>query len=104
MNKSVDIITQYNFFKKITSLEFVDTIWLFGSRARQDNQDRADIDLAIDCNSATQQDWFKILDIIDEADTLLKIDCVRFDSLSNNSKLKDSIISEGIKIYDRKKD
>lgn len=37
----------------------VEEVWLFGSRARSDNQDRADIDLAIVCHNATTKDWLK---------------------------------------------
>ena len=35
--------------KKIKNLNFVKEVWLFGSRARGDNEDKSDIDLAIVC-------------------------------------------------------
>lgn len=94
-------ITTYKFYKNLTELPFIEEIWLFGSRARGDNQDRADIDLAIYCPKAEFQDWSKVLDIIDEADTLLKIDCLRLDKLDNSAPIKTSIMTEGIKLYDR---
>jgi uncharacterized protein len=72
-------ITQYKFLEKIKSLPFVEEIWLFGSRARRDHQERSDIDLAILCPKATHEDWNKVLDIVEDADTLLQIDCVRFE-------------------------
>ncbi len=65
--------------EKLKSLPFIDEIWLFGSRARGDNLERSDIDLAILCSSASDSDWLKVNDIIENADTLLKIDCIRFD-------------------------
>ncbi|WP_425361674.1 nucleotidyltransferase [Candidatus Tisiphia endosymbiont of Mystacides longicornis] len=40
-------------------------------------------------------------EIIDNADTLLKIDCVRFDELDDSSDLKLSIIREGVKLYEK---
>jgi predicted nucleotidyltransferase len=68
----------YQFIEQLKSLPFIDEIWLFGSRARGDNQERSDIDLAIICPAASDIDWLKVVDIIENADTLLKIDCVRF--------------------------
>lgn len=94
-------IQGYDFFKKLTQLPFIKTIWLFGSRARGDHQDRADIDLAIACPEASNDNWLAILDIIDNADTLLKIDCVRYDILSNSSSLKEAIIRDGKIIYSK---
>lgn len=82
----------YRFINKITHLSFVDEIWLFGSRARLDYNPRSDIDLAIICTTATTKDWHKILEIIEEADTLLKIDCVRFDQLSVTDPLRENIL------------
>lgn len=70
----------------------MEAIWLYGSRARGDHQDRSDIDLAISCPSASNEDWQEILEIVEQADTLLKIDCVRFDALKNEEKIKHNIL------------
>jgi predicted nucleotidyltransferase len=78
-------ITHYTFFKKLSFLPFVEKIILFGSRARKDNFDRSDIDLAIDCPNATIKEWLIILDIIDNADTFLVIDCIRYNKLLSDS-------------------
>jgi predicted nucleotidyltransferase len=69
----------YNFMEKLKALPFIDEIWLFGSRARGDNQNRSDIDLAVLCPKATNDDWLKIINIIENSDTLLKIACIKFD-------------------------
>jgi nucleotidyltransferase substrate binding protein (TIGR01987 family) len=82
----------YGFIKKLCDCEFIDQIWLFGSRARGDNTERSDIDLAIICPRATHDDWYHVLEIITKADTLLKIDCVRFDTLADTDKLKHNIL------------
>ena len=46
-------------------------------------------------------EWLKILDIIENADTLLKIDCIRFDELSETNALKKSITREGVSLFRR---
>ena len=94
-------ITDYRFYDKLTQQSFVGQIWLFGSRARGDNQGRADIDIALYCPTATDKDWLHVLDIVDEADTLLKIDCLRLDEMADDSALKQSIEKEGVKLYER---
>ena len=94
-------IMSYKFYDKLKQLHFIDQIWLFGSRARKDNQKRADIDLAILCPRADFYDWVTVQNIIDNADTLLKIDCVRLDTLNDNSDIKKSIEQQGIKLYER---
>lgn len=85
MNQNISKIKsefqKYLFIKQIKQLPFVNQVLLYGSRARGTNQSRSNIDLAIICPKATEQDWFKILDIVDEADTLLTIDCVRLDTI-----------------------
>ena len=95
-------ITQYQFFKKLCSLPFIDAILLYGSRARGNYKERSDIDLALICPSATQDDWLQVLDIIEDADTLLKIDCVRFDELSATEPLTQNILEEKIVLFERK--
>lgn len=94
-------IIDYTFYHDLTQQPFVEQIWLFGSRARGDNQDRADIDIAIYCPTATAKNWLHILDIIEDADTLLKIDCLRLDDLSDDSAIKQAIEREGIKLYEK---
>ena len=101
--KSSEFFEKYVFFQKLITLSSIEHIWLFGSRARKDHQDRADIDIAIDCPSASEEDWLSILDIVEDADTLLSIDCVRFDSLDLESPLKQSIEREGVLLYEKRK-
>src|ERR1700678_4257017 len=94
-------IKSYAFFKTLTELLYIDRIILYGSRARNDFGERSDIDLAIECSQATAIEWNAIIDIIENADTLLFIDCVRFDTLSKASPLRRSIIDDGIVLYQR---
>lgn len=95
-------ITKYKFFNELESLSFIEAIILYGSRARKDERERSDIDLAIKCPFSTNQEWLKVLEIIENADTLLKIDCVRLDQLSDKNPLKESILREGVVLFQRK--
>lgn len=96
-------ILSCDFFKKLAALPFITKIVLYGSRARNDWQKRSDIDLAIDCPNATKADWQKVLNIIEEADTLLKIDCIRLNGLSNTNLLLTQIKNEGKVLYEQPK-
>lgn len=89
MLKKPRFITEYQFFQALTELPFIEKILLFGSRARGDAEERSDIDLAIVCPDATKRDWFTVQDIIDSADTLLKIDCIRLDTLPDSELRKE---------------
>jgi len=94
---------EYNFLKKLQDLPYIEAIWLFGSRARGDNRERSDIDLAIVCPNASDADWLKIMELIEEADTLLKIDCIRFQKGTISNELYDNIIKEKKVIYAKNK-
>jgi uncharacterized protein len=95
-------IQEYAFFERLIALPFVERIIAYGSRARGDNQERSDIDLAISCPAANPREWLKVTEITEEADTLLKIDCVRLEELSEFNPLKQSIIREGKVLFERK--
>lgn len=91
-------INEYSFFKELCALNFIEKIILYGSRARNDNQERADIDIAISYKDKNDENWLKIEKIIEDADTLLKIDCIRLEDLSQNSELK-KILPKKEKFY-----
>lgn len=96
----INFITSTDFFKKIIRLPFVERVILYGSRARKDNRERSDIDLAIDCPRASLADWLKVVSLIEEnKDTLLNIDYVRYDELSATNQLKRAIDTEGKLIF-----
>ncbi len=94
-------LSDYQFLQEIAALDFVDAIYLFGSRARGDNRDRSDIDIAIQCPKATQKDWLSILNIVENADTLLMIDCIRLDEELTTSPLYQQIEKDKQLIYER---
>ncbi len=87
---------RYRFISRLAALPFVEAVWLYGSRARGDNGRRSDIDLAVVCPRASAADWQRVLDIIEDADTLLGVDCVRFDALPKDGSLKKQIAEEKV--------
>ena len=97
-------LPNFNFIKEISALNFVDRIILYGSRARGDHKERSDIDIAIDCNKANENDWLTVLNILDRIETLLKIDCVRYDTLMETNPLKKSIDKEGLILYSKEQE
>jgi nucleotidyltransferase substrate binding protein (TIGR01987 family) len=84
-------ITYYEFFHQLKRLSFIDEIWLYGSRARGDAHKLSDIDMAIVCPRASEEEWEKIRSVVGQADTLLAIDLVRFDRLPLEDKFRESI-------------
>lgn len=97
-------VTDYEFFQKLTALPFVERIWVYGSRARGDFQERSDIDLVIDFPHATPSQWQEVLDILDNADTLLKIDCVRLDEIEKKSSFEQRLKEDRVLLFKRKGD
>jgi len=93
-------VLSYEFIKKLQVLPFVEAIFLFGSRTQKKHSQFSDIDLAVSCPKATTQEWQKVLDIVDSADTLLKIDCVRYDKIVDR-KFKEEIDRTKQVIYDQ---
>jgi uncharacterized protein len=94
--KDVTWLRQSKFIQKIKELSFVEKVILFGSRARGNNAELSDIDLAIFCPTATIQEWFIVLDLIEHAETLLPIDCIRFDKVDLD--LQNKIKKDGVEL------
>jgi len=94
-------IAHYKFWHELIQLPFIEQIYLYGSRARGTHEPRSDIDLAFKCSKLAEHDWTKLFLILDQADTLLKIDYVNLSALKPENPLTNNIIKEGILIYDR---
>lgn len=74
----------------------VDTVILFGSRARGDYKRVSDIDLAVKGGDLVRF----ALDVQEETSTLLKFDVVNLDG-SIQEELRDSIEKEGKILYEK---
>ena len=84
---------------RIAQVQEVERIILFGSRARGDAQSRSDIDLAISAPTMTRRRWLEIVDLMEEAESLLSIDLVRLDEAGEG--LQAQIRKEGKVLYER---
>lgn len=72
-------------------------VYLFGSRARGDNTERSDIDLAIDAGKPmTMTEKGQIMTMIDALNMPQKTDVVDFNRAPQ--ALKDNILKEGINL------
>jgi predicted nucleotidyltransferase len=72
---------------------------LYGSRARGDNAERSDIDLAVEAPEATLREWSDIEESVENARTLLAIDLVRLDEASE--EFRSRVCEEGKVLYER---
>ncbi|MBF0153108.1 MAG: nucleotidyltransferase domain-containing protein [Magnetococcales bacterium] len=97
----MDRLLAYRFIEQIKALPFVEAIYLYGSRARNTHRPRSDIDLAIVCPTAGNEEWQQVLDIVAEADTLLEIDCLRLDAEPQRSRLRQNIEKDHQVIHER---
>ena len=97
----MNIIKSYDFFHYLRRLPFVEAIYLYGSRAKNSANSSSDLDIAILCPKASVADWNKVNEIIYNADTLLKIDCLRLDTLTDEM-LKHEIEKDKIVLFERK--
>lgn len=77
----------------------VEKVILFGSRARGDERERSDIDLAVVGADIADSEWTDIWSYVDDAPTLLDIDLVRLEEAPDH--LRESILKEGIALYER---
>ncbi len=84
---------------ELSQFKTVEKIVLFGSRAREDNEARSDIDLAVFCPEASHREWLKLVNLIEEAKTLYFIDFIRLDEAS--STFREKILKEGKILYER---
>lgn len=84
---------------RLAERECVERVVLFGSRARGSAQPRADVDLAVVAPSADTYEWSEIEDEVEDAETLLMIDLVRYHEADGG--LKARIDLEGVTLFER---
>lgn len=79
----------------------INKIVLFGSRARGDNTDKSDYDIAVFSNNMDISEQAKFLDEIDNIKTLNKIDVVFIKEKHIGTALYQNIINDGVIIMDK---
>lgn len=100
--KNIRDIYRYNFFNDLCKIASIKEIWLFGSRARGDNLLRSDIDLYIVAPDTTLDDIKNAEHLMREGDSLLKIDIVWSQTLTNNV-LSEQIERDKMLLYKKDK-
>lgn len=101
MGVNVAALPRYRFIEQLKALPYMEAIYLYGSRARNTHRLRSDIDLALVCPSAGSLAWQQVLAIIEDADTLLAIDCLRLDQEPPASPLRQAVERDCQVIYER---
>ena len=80
MNEVKDSVIEF-IVKKCQESFDCPEVYLFGSRASKTNCDRSDYDIVVDTKGASSIAWARFLVEVDEqAPTLLKLDIIRLDS------------------------
>lgn len=82
--------------RRIAARRGVDKVILFGSRARGDNGDRSDIDLAVSGGDIGEFS----LDVEEECWTLLEFDVINLDEPLQEKLLRE-IDRDGVALYER---
>lgn len=75
---------------------------LFGSRARCDNTDISDYDIAVFADQLSEIDKARLYNDVDEIETLKKIDVIFIDQNVTEALIK-NIIKDGVIIYEQAK-
>lgn len=96
MDKILDYI-------KHTALQYksINKVILFGSRARGDNTNKSDYDIAVFANNIDFSDECKFSDEIENIKTLSKIDVVFIKEKHIGTELYQNIINDGVVIMDK---
>jgi len=95
-----------NFIREIVSIilkyKKPERIYLFGSRSRNDNQKKSDIDIAIEAGNWPAKVKTSIRrEVEDKIRTLLDIDLVWLDSV--NKEFKKELLEKGVVVYEKRK-
>lgn len=94
-------LREYDFFKKLAELPFVDAIYVYGSHAHGSADERSDVNLAVLCPDANETDWNKVRRVVEEADMLVKVEAVRWDRIPPNTTLRARINLERVPLFIR---
>ncbi len=81
--------------------EEIEKACVFGSRAKGTYKETSDIDIVLYGDKLTHTINTKVYYDLENLYIIYKIDLINFNSLSQNDKLRENIIKEGVEIYAR---
>jgi predicted nucleotidyltransferase len=99
VTRETEIIT--DIVDRLSRCPAIDSIRLYGSRARGDADEKSDFDIAIAAPNADRAQWQAILDSIEAVETLLEINAVRLEE--TGGEFRERIVNEGKVLYERRK-
>ncbi|MEQ9107828.1 MAG: nucleotidyltransferase domain-containing protein [Limnobacter sp.] len=76
----------------------IETVYLFGSRAKGNFRDGSDIDLAVLAPEMKPEIFTQLWNEIDALPMVFKVDCLHFEQLENDA-LKQKVLNEGVVFY-----
>jgi predicted nucleotidyltransferase len=98
VTRETEIIT--DIVDRLSHFPAVESVRLYGSRARGDADEKSDFDIAIAAPNADRAQWQAILDSIDAVETLLEINAVRLEE--TGGEFRERIVNEGKVLYERR--
>ena len=99
MTRQTEIIT--DLVDHLSRFPVIESVRLYGSRARGDADEKSDFDIAIAAPNADRAQWQAILDSIDAVETLLDINIVRLEETGGD--FRERVVKEGKVLYERRK-
>lgn len=72
------------FFRALVQLPYVEAIYVYGSHSTGRATENSDVDLAIECPDASDEEWQHIRNIIDNTPCLLTFDVERMDKIPHS--------------------
>ena len=92
-NAQPDIVNIIKEYEEVTKAV------IFGSRARGDYKKASDIDIALFGDKLNNTINTKIFYQIEDLYMPYKVDLINFNTLSDENKIKENILKEGVEIY-----